>query len=260
MRRVASLLLLLLASGCPAPRRYAVAPEGMSCERATRVAYRTMEQQGFTVTRVVEATRDEDGLVEGTRPGADPDARPEHASVRILCRADGVIVQPVEGELVSSFEFSRGFGYSFKELAKHPDVEQPTQVTGLQVLVEDVEPPQAAIELGGWPLAGEERVLVRVTVRNGTERPVELDAARILLAPRDGSSTPPLPPAAAAAALAPNARGADLRAKLLGRARVPAGETVTGFLVFPRGDYADAQVAIEDVETGETDGFSVPVQ
>ena len=39
-----------------------------------------------------------------------------------------------------------------------------------------------------------------------------------------------------------------------------AGETRTGFLVYPAGTYREAQVSIEDVETEETEGFATPVR
>ena len=42
-----------MLSGCPAPARYREVRPGLGCERATRVAYRTMLEIGYTVTEVV---------------------------------------------------------------------------------------------------------------------------------------------------------------------------------------------------------------
>ena len=51
-----------------------------------------------------------------------------------------------------------------------------------------------------------------------------------------------------------------MRAGLLARTRVERGTRIQRFLVFPPGQYGEAQVALEDVETGEADGFQVPVR
>src|SRR5262245_63165729 len=99
---------LILLTACPTPRRYAVEQAGMPCERGTRLAYETMQQLGYSVTEVAEARRGAPGRVAGTK--RRPDGTLERGSVRITCTAGGVEFQPIEGDLVPSFEFSRKFG------------------------------------------------------------------------------------------------------------------------------------------------------
>src|SRR5262249_62127314 len=61
-------------------------------------------------------------------------------------------------------------------------------------------------------------------------------------------------PALDAAAVGPGA--ARVRQELLGKQlKVPAGMTAFRFLVYPPGSYREARLSVEDVETGESDGF-----
>src|SRR5262245_57503892 len=49
------LMVALLLLGCPAPKQFIVQRPGLTCDRATRVAYRTMIALGYTVTSVAPA-------------------------------------------------------------------------------------------------------------------------------------------------------------------------------------------------------------
>jgi hypothetical protein len=246
----------VLASGCPAPTRYAVERPGLSCDRASRVAYRTMLELGYTVTSVVPATTVRTGEVAGKRRRPEGE---ETARVLIACDARGAVIQPVEDALFPTYEFSRVFGYSFKALVQRPDVEEPRAELGLQVQVRAIPAHEAILDLGGDPTVGE-AVPVRVTIRNRTDRVLAVDPARLDLVPAEGSATAPLAGEALAAALAPGVAGDRVRAELLVARRIPAQATVTGFLVYPPGLYREARIAIEDVETGETEGFVAPLQ
>lgn len=248
---------LILLAGCPAPRRYAVEQPGMPCERGTRLAFEVMQQLGYTVTEAVEATRTASGRVAGTK--RRPDGTIDRGAVRVTCTTTGVTFQPVEGDLIPTFEFSRGFGYSATALAKQPPAERPVRGGGLQVTIEALDVPRATLDLGGWPMAAED-VLVRVTVRNGTDRPVVIQGSSIGLLGPSGDSVAPLDDGALAASLGPGAAAALVRQRILVRTRIEPGTALERFLVFPPGQYGEAQVALEDVETGESDGFQVPVK
>jgi hypothetical protein len=101
---------------------------------------------------------------------------------------------------------------------------------------------------------------VRVTIRNHTDRAVLIDPARLDLVPDDGPAAAPLAGPALAAVVAPGQAGERLLEALLTRREIPPRTTVSGFLVYPAGGYREARVAIEDVETGETEGFVSPVE
>jgi hypothetical protein len=253
VRSLAALLALLLAA-CPTPRRYAVVQPGLSCERAMRVAYGTMQQIGYKVTEVVEPTPAGAGRIAGVKTQADGETH--RGAVRITCDARQVMLQPVESDLIPSFEFSREFDYSFQAMVKQPDVDGPMDSGGLEVALEAIDGPRAQLDFGGWPLRGEQ-TLVRVTVRNGSDRPVVIEGDRVSLVDDAGNMVTRLTGAALADSVAPDSA---VRDRLLSRERVAAGATVERFLVFPPGRYGEAQVAVEDVETGETDGFQLPVR
>ena len=252
------LLPLLFVIGCPAPGQYMVMLPGEQCPRATRLAFRSMTELGYRVTGVVEPTPVSPGRVDGVKRGTDGSEM--RSSVRIKCDPEGVRMQPVEGALVpSDYEFSRSFGYSVKTLATMPDTEVPTGTDALEVLLQHLDGPRMHLDLGGDALAGE-GTLVRVTIRNHTDRAVLVERDRITLVTAGGDFVRPLSGDALAGSLGGGGAAGRVREALLVRARVAAGETVQRYLVFPPGGYSDAQVSIEDVETGESDGFVVPLQ
>jgi hypothetical protein len=251
------LVLLMALAACPPPAKYAVDRPGLDCDRANRVAHKTLVAMGYTVTELVPATAVRAGAIAGTKAGAD--GRLHTGRVVIDCSARGAVLRPVEDSLVPDYEFSRAFGYSFKTLVQRPDVETPWKAVGLQVLVQRVDEFAARLDLGDVATVGG-AVPVRVTVRNSTDRAVRLDPARLSLVDAGGTSHEPLAGPALAAALASNVAGEKVRADLFGPRPIPAGETRTGFLVYPAGQYREARVSIEDVETEESEGFVTPVQ
>lgn len=256
MRWSVAIFALLLA-GCPPPRQYAVRRPDLDCARAVRVAHRTMVELGYTVTALVEPSAVSTGLITGTKTG--PDGRTTTGRVRISCSAQGADLQPVEDAVVPNYEFSRAFGYSFKTLVQRPDVETPRVEAGVQVLLEALTAVKARLDLGGEATAGG-AVAIRVTVRNGTDREVAVTSGGIVLVRADGSEGKPLTGAALEAGIAAGEGGARVRAERLERLVVAPKTTAVRFLVYPPGPYREARVSVEDVETGESDGFFVNVE
>ena len=83
-----------VALGCPTPAQYTVARPDLSCERATRVAYRTLIALGYTVTDVVVASPERTGAVTGTKAEADGTTRTGRVSV--TCDGKGAVLRPIE--------------------------------------------------------------------------------------------------------------------------------------------------------------------
>jgi hypothetical protein len=250
--------LSVLLAGCPPPTQYAVDRPGLPCDRAARVARNTFVTLGYTVTELVEPSVERPGMIGGTKTA--PDGTTRSGRVIIRCSPTGAVLQPVESSLVpQDYEFSRAFGYSFKSLVQRPEAEEPWKAVGLQVLVQALDPFEARLDLEGIPTVGD-TVAVRITVRNLTDRAVRLDPARLSLVDAGGASREPLAGGALAAALAANAAGARVRAELFDGKPIPPRQTRIGFLVYPAGTYREARVAVEDVETEETEGFLAPVE
>jgi hypothetical protein len=251
------LVLVLVLAGCPTPSQYREVRPGLSCDRATRVAYRTLTELGYTVTELAPATPGMDGTVAGIKKKRDGTATT--GRVRIECDAAGAKLVPIEDSIVPDYEFSRAFGYSFKSLVQQPDVEAPKAEMGLEVLVDALTPHQAVLDLGGPATVGG-AVPVRITIRNHTDRAVAVDPKRIDLVTAAGDARGPLGGRALDAALAPDASGARMRKERLSGRKIPPNTTVEAFLVYPPGVYREAQIGIEDVETGETEGFVAKVR
>jgi len=145
-------VLLLLAAGCPPPAQFREVRPGLSCDRATRVGYRTMTELGYTVTELVPATVGTNGSIVGTKTKRD--GTHTTGRVRVECTADGATLVPIEDSIAPDYEFSRAFGYSFKELVKQPDVQAPRAEMGLEVLVKALSPQESTLDLGGPATVG----------------------------------------------------------------------------------------------------------
>lgn len=252
------LVLLVATASCVAPKRFAVDRPGLECDRAVRVARRTMETLGYTVTEMAAAKGERvPGVVGGTR--TLPDGKVTTGRVRIVCTPGGAELQPIEDSLVPDYEFSRAFGYSFRSLVQRPDVETPVVQSGVQVLVESLDVYEQRLDLGAEAVVAG-NTLIRLTVRNGTDRAVAIDADGVTLAAAGGSATKPLDAAAAASTLASGAGSDRVRQDLLARLEVAPRSTAVRFAVYPGGGFRDARINLEDVETREIDGFVAPVQ
>lgn len=250
-------LLLLAVAGCPAPARYSVVRPGLGCDRATRVGYRTITAMGYTVTDLVPASPAQRGAITASKPA--PEGGTSTVRIVITCDVNGAVLQPIEEGFAPNYDFSRAFGYSFTTLVQRPDVETPQAAVGLQLRVHALDAHEALLDLGAVPIAGD-AVLVRVTIRNNTDRAVAIDPSRLELVPANGMSAAPLAGSALDAALVPGAAGDQVRNAPLRAGRIAPHTTRDGFLVYPAGPYRDARVAIEDVETEEAEGFVTPVE
>ncbi len=252
-------VLAVAVAGCPAPRMYSVERPGLECERAVRVTKRTFDSLGYTVTELIEPRGPStSGQITGKK--TMPDGRTTTGRVRIRCTETGAEMQPIEDALVPNFEFSRAFGYSFKTLVQGPDVEVPRVQAGVQPLIEAMSPVEQRLDLGSEAVQPG-AVLLRVTIRNGTDRAVMIEPAGFVLVTGGGGETPPLAAASAAASLTATAAGDRVRRELLSRPlKVAPGATAVRFLLFPAGAYGEARIELEDVETGERDGAVTAVQ
>jgi hypothetical protein len=113
---------LVLVAGCPAPLQYREVRPGLSCERATRVAHRALVELGYTVTDLVVATPVRAGVVAARK--TQPDGTRISGRVVITCDGQGAQLQPVEDGFAPTYEFSRGFGYSFNEISQPADASE----------------------------------------------------------------------------------------------------------------------------------------
>ena len=244
-------------TGCFALSKYAIDRPGLECDRALRVARRTLDAMGYTITEMVQPKERVPGGIAGTK--TLPNGQVTTGRVRIVCNAGGAELQPIEDSIAPSFEFSRSFGYSFKTLVQRPDIESPRVESGVQVLAEVLDVYEQRLDLGSDAVRPD-HTLVRFTVRNGTDRGVALDASGLTLVTAGGTTAQPLAGAVASGALLAGAGGDRVRRELMDRVEVAPRSTAVRFLIYPKDAYREARIDVEDVETKEHDGFVAPVQ
>ena len=94
------LVLAVLLFGCPPPAQYTEVRPGLSCDRATKVAYRTMVSLGYTVTDVVRASPARTGGITGTKTFPDGRTVTEASSEIEAIGADAVELKDVNTSAV----------------------------------------------------------------------------------------------------------------------------------------------------------------
>lgn len=117
---------------------------------------------------------------------------------------------------------------------------------GLIVKMTKLNGVESRIELGiDLPASG---VLpVKVMITNNTSRPYGFDADQVFAMPAGGGRVAPSAPPAAG-------QGKALRGELT----IAPGQTVTGYLFYPNGNYTSARTTVVDKENDEGEGVSVP--
>jgi hypothetical protein len=88
---------------------------------------------------------------------------------------------------------------------------------------------------------------IKVEINNNTPRPYGLDTGKVYLQSAGGSDriAPVAPPAAG--------QGKALQ----GEITIQPGQSVTGYLFYPAGNYSSARTTLIDKENDEGEGFSV---
>jgi|GEM_PF-1347323 len=221
----------------------------VSCEEANSVAYKTVNVMGYTVTSVTVATPGHPGEIvaekEGTRGGR----------VVIECHSGGgASVEGFEGglpipSLVSGenpHKFYNQFHRSFSLVRENEARAKQVSEKGLTVKMTKLNGVESRIELGAdLPASG---VLpVKVVITNNSPRSYGFDANQVFAMSAGGGRVAPSAPPAAG-------QGKALKGELT----IAPGQTVTGYLFYPNGNYTSARTTVVDKENDEGEGVSVP--
>lgn len=275
--------VVVLALGCAsAQSQYEVRRDNLSCDQANRYAFQSMKDLGYAVTSFEPAAIGRQGVLRGGK--SDPEsgrATGKDGVVHITCEPTGVRLAAAQDQLLSQdLTFTRGFYLAFTGLADSAKSDaayaeaQSGGATegGVKFRIQ----PQLALETKldfGEDLAAGGVLAVKVTVQNGSDITYTLDPAAIELRAR-GSSDKVVQvdlgraaqaiAKAAAAGLDPGIAGPTpasieetLRKRALPGGKLPPGGHAEGFIYFPTGNYARARATLVDVESGESEGFSV---
>lgn len=254
--KVASGVLLLSLSmtfvGCglqQPPRKRTIDIPTLSCEEANRLAYRTVTVLGYTPASLQIAAPGRPGYILAQKEGA------KDGKVTITCNDNGAVVEPEKTALaVPSLvgpaerpgEFPQIFAQTFNILRTSQQVvEARGPEKGLNLTLTPLNSFESQIELGADLPAG--GILpIKVVIANNTSRPYGLDTSKIFLQPASGGRVAPIAPPAAG------------QSKVLqGEMTLQPGQTVSGYLFYPAGQYTSARTTLVDKETDEGEGFSI---
>jgi len=251
--RVSLVAFCVILASCGAqqpPRKRTIEAPTLSCEEANRLAYRTVTTLGYTIGSLQVATPGQPGHILAEKEGA------KDGKVTITCSGSGATVEPEKtglpipslvGAAERPGEFPQIFVQTFNILRSSKEIaEKQGPEKGLAMTLTRLNSFESQMELGADLPAG--GILpIKVVVSNNTPRPYGLEVSKVFLQPAGGSGrvAPMTPPAAG--------QGKALQ----GDVTLQPGQTVTGYLFYPAGDYSSARTMLIDKETEEREGFSV---
>jgi hypothetical protein len=241
-----------LFAGClvqQPPRKRTIEAPTLSCQEANQLSYRTVLALDFSVVSFETASPGHPGRILARKDG-----RPD-GIVTITCTESGAVVEPektglpipaLDSRAERPNEFPQIFLKSFNILRMQQDYAvQKGPEKGLTLTMTRLNSYESRIELGvDLPASG---VLpVKVVISNNTARPYGLDAAKVYLMAEGGGRVTPSPAPAAGQGKA-----------LQGDITIQPGQTLSGYLFYPAGNYASARTTLVDKESDEGEGFSV---
>lgn len=245
-----SCCVTLIACGAKQPpRKRTIAAPTLSCEDANRLAYRTITVLGYTPAELQVARPGQPGHIFARKENG------KEGRVTITCNENGAIVEPEKttlpipsliGAAERPGEFPQVFTQTFNVLRSGQEIAaQRGPEKGLTMTLTRLNNFESQMELGADLPAG--GILpVKIVINNNTPRPYGIEMQRVFLQPAGGGSVAPIEPPAAGQAKA-----------LRGDLTVQPGQTITGYLFYPAGNYTSARTTLIDKETDEREGFSV---
>jgi hypothetical protein len=252
LSQLAAVSLCGLIAGCAPqqpPRKRTLEVQAMSCQDANQLSYKAVTTLGFSIVDFQTASPGQPGYILARKTGV------KDGKVTITCTDSGAIVEPEKtGLIIPSMigkaerpnEFPQIFLQSFNILrANQEHAARTGPEKGLVLNMTRLNGFESQIELGSDLPAG--GVLpVKVVISNTTSRPYGFDAGKVyLMSAGEGRVSPTAPPAAG--------QGKTLQ----GEITIQPGQTLTGYLFYPAGDYVSARTTLLDKENDEGEGFSV---
>jgi hypothetical protein len=256
MKRVTVLVAVGVVSftlaGClpkQPPRKRTIEAPQLSCEEANRLSYRAVNALGYSIVSLQVARPGQPGHILARKERV-PDGR-----VTITCNETGAIVEPekttlpiptlVGGERPN--EFPQMFTQSFNIIrSAKAIISQQGPGEGLTMTMTPLNSFESQMTLGA-DLPANGVLPIKVEIHNNTPRPYGFDAGKVYLQSVGGGDriAPVAPPAAG--------QGKALQ----GEITIQPGQSVTGYLFYPAGNYSSARTTLVDKENDEGEGFSV---
>lgn len=269
-RPVAVLTITLVACGPPL-RPYAANTGTLSCEQANDYTLRVLQSMYFKITQFDPAAIGRPGSAHGKRKAT---VGYQTVTVKITCDAASTTVDAREDGLFVRPDFTHNFYTAFTATAADAAQQSAAfrDMRGLKVLIEPVTGPSVKLDFD-MDVTAAGILPVRITIHNVTTRRYKFDPNEVVLLRADGTRAQPLALSdaaqrlataetkhrtASAGAVVDAAEAARrLERKLLVSHAVESKETLTGYLFYPLGQYAQARLSLEDEESEESAGFAV---
>ena len=231
------------------PRKRTIAAPTLSCDEANRLAYRTVTTLGYSIVSLQVATPSQPGYILARKEGA------KDGKVTITCNGGGATVEPEKtglpipslvGATEQPGEFPQIFVQTFNILRSTQEIAAKREPEkGLVMTIIRLNGFESQLELGAdLPATG--ILPVKVVISNNTARPYGLEASKVFLQSAAGARVAPIAPPLAG-------QGKALQEELT----LQPGQTVTGYLFYPAGEYTSDRTMLIDKETEEREGFSV---
>jgi hypothetical protein len=251
--RIVAVGLCGILVGCapqqPLRKRTIEAPT-LSCEDANRLAYRTVTTLGYTVASLQVGRPGQPGHIVAEKDGG------QVGTVTITCHESGATVEPQKsglpiptliGAAERPHEFQNLFQHTFNILRSGQEyAAHQGPAKGLTMTMTRLNSFESQMDLGA-DLPANGVLPIKVEINNNTPRPYGLDTGKVYLQSAGGSDriAPVAPPAAG--------QGKALQ----GEITIQPGQSVTGYLFYPAGNYSSARTTLIDKENDEGEGFSV---
>ena len=146
---------------------------------------------------------------------------------------------------ISPGSFPHVFTQTYNILLSSKEIADQGPAQGVSLVLTRLGSFESQIELGAdFPKSG--ILPIKAIINNNSPRPYGLTAEKIVLSSAGGGQVAPMAPPATGQGKA-----------LQGEITLQAGQSMTGYLFYPAGQYTSARTTLIDKENDEEEGFSV---
>jgi len=244
---VLSFFILSCAAPKTPPRVVREKPKltATSCEEANQLVYKAIQAMGYTIADYSLARPGQVGRISAVKENATSGIVTiscTESSATIDAR-NAVNVPSLIGAAERPHHFVNSFPMSYQMIQRREAYQTANPETGtLQLTIVPLNSFESQNVLG-TDIQASGILPVRVTVLNNTPRPYAIEASKIFLVPEGGGRVAPVSSPSGGSALQ------DMT--------VEPGQSASGFLYYPAGNYSSARTSVIDKENDEREGFSV---
>ena len=241
---------VLLASGGCAGRYIRIEEKGLTCAEAQQIAITAVRRMNYTIETATNPLPGAPGMIIGS---ITEGTTKRGLLVQVFCTSIGASIEAKtdQGGL-ADLNFPAEFRRSFEVAAAARPPLRKAAESGVDVLL---TPERSGSSDLGVDVSAVDVVPVRVRISNHSARVYGFRVEDVVLHGQDGTRVKAIP-VHSLAKLSP-ADQETLREKVVADADIAAGETLTGYLLFPFKAYARARVMLIDRDAGEPEGFSI---